>query len=75
MISVEQAIQTITDHIRPLGFERSDILNSLGRVLAEDIYAPYAVPPFDNSAMDGYALKSKDTTGAGPQDPGGLKVI
>ncbi len=74
MISVEQAIQTITDHIQPLGLERSDILNSLGRVLAEDIYAPYDVPPFDNSAMDGYAVKYSDITNCSPENPAVLHV-
>ena len=40
--------------------------DSVGRVLGEDLRAPFALPPFDNSAMDGYALRSCDVQGAGP---------
>lgn len=42
------------------GTERVALLESLGRVLAEDIVSPIAMPPFDKSAMDGYAVRSGD---------------
>ncbi len=47
---------------------------ALGRVLAEDIIAPINVPPFDRSAMDGYAVKARDTYGAGENNPKTLKL-
>lgn len=40
--------------------------DSIGRVLASDLHAPFALPPFDNSAMDGYAVRSSDFKGQGP---------
>ncbi|WP_233160930.1 molybdopterin molybdotransferase MoeA [Actinophytocola xanthii] len=43
------------------------VADCLGRVLGEDLVSPVALPPFDNSAMDGYAVRSADVTGAGRQ--------
>jgi len=75
LISVEKALRTILSQIKVLGTERLDILSSLGRVLAEDIHAPFNVPPFDNSAMDGYAVKFADIDAASADAPARLKVI
>lgn len=47
--------------------ERLPLLQGLGRVLAADIVSPMALPPFDNSAMDGYAIRSADLAGLGPR--------
>lgn len=60
MIAVEEAIHLILDQIHPLGRERLNILQSLGRVLGEDIIARRHIPPWDNSAMDGYAVRWQD---------------
>ena len=57
MISVAEAITTILKEIAVLGSERIAITGALGRVLAEDISAPFNIPPLDNSAMDGYAVR------------------
>lgn len=75
MISVDQALRLILAQIKALGTERVDILSGLGRVLAEDIYASLDVPPFDNSAMDGYAVKFSDIEFASAERPAQLKVI
>jgi len=75
MISVEEAIETILREIRPLSLESTDIIGALGRVLGEDIRASRPNPPWDNSAMDGYALVSQDTLGASVENPVKLKVI
>ena len=45
-----------------------------GLVLAEDVVAPLALPVFDNSAMDGYAVRAEDTSGATPEHPVVLPV-
>lgn len=74
MISVEQALAAILAQIKPLGTERVVISDSLDRVLAEDIIAPCNVPPFDNSAMDGYAVRHADIGGACPERPVKLKI-
>ena len=66
MTPLEQALPLILADVEPLPAEhRPGILSeALGRVLAEDLFAPLAVPGDDNSAMDGYAVNSAD--GAGP---------
>ena len=55
--------------------EGVEIDEGLGRVLAEDVYAECDVPPFDRSAMDGYAVRSIDTVGASTINPLILKVV
>jgi len=75
MITVAEAIEQILQTINPLGLERVNILDSLGRVLGEDITAGRNIPPKDNSAMDGYALRFQDTIGASPHHPVVLEVI
>ncbi|MEA3486655.1 MAG: molybdopterin molybdotransferase MoeA, partial [Thermodesulfobacteriota bacterium] len=75
MITVKEALDHILGSISPLGLEKADILGALGRVIGEDVLAPRDIPPRDNSAMDGYALKSEDITGAGAESPVILNVI
>jgi molybdopterin molybdotransferase len=75
MISVDEALDKILSHIRPLGFEKVSLLDALGRVIAEDIYAKRNIPPLDNSAMDGYALRSEDVRKASQNHPVRLVVI
>ncbi len=75
MITVKEALDHILGSISPLGLEKADILGALGRVIGEDIHAPRDIPPRDNSAMDGYALKSEGTTSAGAESPVVLNII
>jgi molybdopterin molybdotransferase len=75
VISVEEALKLILSTAPILGVEKVDIITALGRVIGEDIYAPSDIPPFDNSAMDGYAVKSEDTKGASKNYPAVLTVI
>ncbi|MBI3756295.1 MAG: molybdopterin molybdotransferase MoeA [Deltaproteobacteria bacterium] len=75
MISVEAALEIILSEVKPLGMERVNILSALGRVLGEDISAGMDNPPWDNSAMDGYALRASDTKGASKNRPAILKII
>lgn len=75
MISVDEAKERILRHFHPLEAERVPILEALDRVLAEDIYSDIDIPPFANSAMDGYALRSLDTAGASRKSPVTLKVV
>jgi len=75
LISVDEALAEILDHVRPLEAERVPLLEALGRVLAEEIRSDIDVPPFDNSAMDGYAVRSADVAAAAPQAPVRLAVI
>ncbi|MDD5126640.1 MAG: molybdopterin molybdotransferase MoeA [Dehalococcoidales bacterium] len=75
MITVEEALTKILEHARVLETEKVPILDSLGQVLAEDIISEINIPPLDNSAMDGYAVRAGDTSGASRQSPMLLKVI
>lgn len=61
MISVEEALRIILEESKALEYEEKDILSCLNKVLAEDIYSRDNLPPFDKSAMDGYAIKGEDT--------------
>lgn len=60
MLSFEQARQVILENITPAGIEQAGLLDAVGRVLALDITAPWDMPLWDNSAMDGYAVRSSD---------------
>jgi molybdopterin molybdotransferase len=75
MMTVDKALDKILSHIHPLGFEKVSLLDALGRVIGEDVYARRDIPPLDNSAMDGYALRSVDVREASPDRPLQLEVI
>ncbi len=60
LTSLTSAQQTVLDAAHPLGCEKIGLLDSLGRVLGEDILAPRSNPPWDNSAMDGFAVRWAD---------------
>jgi molybdopterin molybdotransferase len=56
LISIEQGRRRVLDTVRPLAAEPVALADARGRVLAEDVTSAIDVPPFDSSAMDGYAL-------------------
>jgi molybdopterin molybdotransferase len=66
LLSPQSALDTILADTRLLGAHTVDILDAPGRVLAEDIQAHAPLPPWDNSAMDGYAVRTAEVT---PQSP------
>ncbi|RUR33119.1 gephyrin-like molybdotransferase Glp [Vreelandella nanhaiensis] len=57
---IETALDALLEGVKPLESERATLNEAAGRVLAEDVLATCNVPPFDNSAMDGYALCAAD---------------
>ncbi|MDX2478743.1 MAG: molybdopterin molybdotransferase MoeA [Desulfuromusa sp.] len=59
-ISFYEARQQILDTVPSLAIEKVPLLNAAGRAIAEDIVAHQSLPPFDNSAMDGYAVQTAD---------------
>jgi molybdopterin molybdotransferase len=75
MLTVEQALSKILSEVSVLDTEVVPIMDSLRQVLAEDVVSAINVPPLDNSAMDGYAVRSADTKGASEKSPKILKVI
>lgn len=60
MIRIEEAYKLVTGAVVPMNTEQVDIKDSLHRVLAEDIVSDVDMPPFNKSAMDGYACKADD---------------
>lgn len=62
MTNYEQARRMIQEKVAPAGVERVLLLEAAGRVLAEDYTAPKDMPGWDNSAMDGFAVRSADCT-------------
>jgi molybdopterin molybdotransferase len=75
MISVEDARAYILKHFAPLEAEEVELLDALDRVLVDDVVSPINVPPHNNSAMDGYAVRAEDIRGASQVSPVRLKVI
>jgi molybdopterin molybdotransferase len=63
VLSVEDALEQILSRIKPLGTELVEVLAALGRVLAEPVVSRLDLPPWPNSSMDGYAIRSEDTRG------------
>jgi molybdopterin molybdotransferase len=68
----EDARRIILDHVGHLGPERVPLAVAAARVLAEDVAAPWDMPQWDNSAMDGYAVRAADLAGEGAD--AGLEV-
>lgn len=75
MISVDDALERIVARFSALEPVQMPIIDALGLVLAEDVVADVPVPPFRNSAMDGYAVRASDTVGATGDAPVELVVI
>lgn len=64
MIPVDAALEIVLQHTPSLGVEEVPLGEALGRVLAEDVRADADMPPFDRSAMDGYAVRASDAAQA-----------
>ncbi|MBI4337495.1 MAG: molybdopterin molybdotransferase MoeA [Chloroflexi bacterium] len=75
MLSVEEALERILGHFQALEPEEKPILDAQGQTLAENVTSSLDVPPWPNSAMDGYAVRAQDVAHAGPESPVVLNVI
>lgn len=75
MISADQALQIVLENVAEIHPERVALTAALGRVLAEEIRAPRDIPAFDNSAMDGYAVRATDVAHASVDNPVRLMVV
>jgi molybdopterin molybdotransferase len=74
-ISVREAVDRGLASVSPLEVEAVRLEESLGRVLGADIRSPIHQPPWDNSAMDGYAARAEDIAGASRGSPVRLRVV
>jgi len=73
--TVQEASERILAGIKPLDVERVALSAALGRVLAEDARSPLDHPPWDNSSMDGYAVRAADVEHASASAPIALPVL
>ncbi|MFN8540377.1 MAG: gephyrin-like molybdotransferase Glp [Thermomicrobiales bacterium] len=75
MIGVAEALERVMAGVAPLSAEEVALGDALGRVLAEDVVSGEDIPPFRNSAMDGYAVRADDVRGASRATPVRLRVV
>jgi molybdopterin molybdotransferase len=75
LIEIEQARRLVLERCRPMDAERILLADALGRVLSGDASAAEPVPAFDNSAMDGFAVRAADTRNAAPDSPAVLRIV
>jgi molybdopterin molybdotransferase len=73
--SVDEHLDEVVAAVRPLSPLDLQILDAHGCVLAEDVVARWDLPPFDNSSMDGYAVRAADVAAATAQAPSVLPVV
>jgi molybdopterin molybdotransferase len=75
LIPLEDAREIVLADARPLDLEGVRLSDAHGRVLAHSVVATEPVPPFDNSAMDGFAVRAADTAGASSEEPVALRLV
>ena len=75
MLSVEEAREIILSSLDVMDSIQIPLGASLGMVISEDICSPIDIPPLNNSAMDGYAVKSKDIQNASETNPVTLTIV
>src|SRR5260221_2813778 len=71
LLTVDEALERILARVSPLAPRNVPLLDAVGRTLAEDVVADRDIPPFRNSAMDGYAVRGADVASA----PASLRVV
>jgi molybdenum cofactor synthesis domain-containing protein len=69
MLSYHNALECLLKMVQPLTSERVPLTAAYGRILATPLVAPHDMPPFDQSMVDGYAMRSSDTQTATPAQP------
>jgi molybdopterin molybdotransferase len=74
VVTPEEATKTLLDVV-PVATETVETICARGRVLSEDLYSQVDLPHFHRAAMDGYAVRAKDTFGAGATLPAYLKLV
>jgi molybdopterin molybdotransferase len=76
VVSLDMALQLLQQHFPACHARRTKLSleESLGRICAEDILSPENLPPYPRSTMDGYAVRARDTFGAGEQLPAYLEI-
>ncbi|MFQ5761971.1 MAG: gephyrin-like molybdotransferase Glp [Candidatus Bathyarchaeia archaeon] len=76
LMTADEALRVLKEHLRPrvLEAESVELTAALGRTVTADVVAPFNVPPFDRSAVEGYAVIASDTTSASVTNPVELSI-
>ena len=75
-MELEEAVSRLKNALTPIKeTELCPVADAAGRIAARDVYAPVNVPPFAKSAMDGYAVRAEDVSGAAEVAPVQLRVV
>jgi molybdopterin molybdotransferase len=74
LIELDEARRIVVESCEPLPTEQVPLAEALGRSLAEEVRSAVAIPPSDNSAMDGFAVRAEDTAAAAPGSPVRLTI-
>ncbi|MFX0027005.1 MAG: gephyrin-like molybdotransferase Glp [Candidatus Hermodarchaeota archaeon] len=72
---LNEALNILFSKIQLSSSGEIEIEDALNRILADDIISKMDIPPFDRSAMDGYAIKAEDSFGASPKNPKKIKLV
>jgi molybdenum cofactor synthesis domain-containing protein len=75
LVSLDEARRHVLDRCAPLGVVEMPLADALGAVVSHDCVASAPMPPFANTAMDGFAVRSADVVGAAPESPVRLRVV
>ena len=75
LMPVKKAKKIIHSSLKKVGVENISLENAHRRVLSEEIISMLNSPPFERSAMDGYAIRAEDTFGFSETNPAKLKII
>lgn len=75
LLSLDEALSRILEQFERLTPETLALPDTLGRILAADLVSDIQLPPFDNSAMDGFAIRAADSQNANPESPVSLPVV
>jgi len=75
LASLDEAVKILEQVVSPIGVEKVNLLNALGRILASDIHARVDSPPFDRSLVDGYAVRAENLYQADESNPVKLKLM
>lgn len=75
LVEIERARRMVLEHVDQLSATEIELNDALGRILAEDVVSEQPVPEFDNSAMDGFAVRSADLAAADDDAPVTLAVV
>lgn len=74
-LTLDEARRLVVQHIEPTAIERRALLDAVGLVAARDLHTDMMFPPFDRVAMDGYAVRARETQGASAAKPVRLRVV